>query len=196
MSWKKRRRTAMRRPIKTGISGLFLRNSKKMLQASPRKSKRWKRRSQQPSRHSSQPNKSSISFSRKNDKHKHIWSKVRLSFTDYNRHVFFFLVSRVNNVFELLLDQFQQFLYPPSYLWRVFLTLRVFVQSFEELDRKVALAELVLKEVSGKLVELIVEDGNEIHYQLLKVDFFGRLLYAQVGWLRIDEEIDELLPLR
>ena len=55
------------------------------------------------------------------------------------------------------------------------------MQSFEELDRKVALAELVLKEVSGKLVELIVEDGNEIHYQLLKVDFFGRLLYAQVG---------------
>ena len=70
------------------------------------------------------------------------------------------------------------------------------MQSFEELDRKVALAELVLKEVCGKLVELIVEDGNEIHYQLLKVDFFRRLLYAQVGWLRIDEEIDEFLPLR
>ena len=70
------------------------------------------------------------------------------------------------------------------------------MQSFEELDRKVALAELVLKEVSGKLVELIVEDGNEIHYQLLKVDFFGRLLYAKVGGFRIDEEIDELLPLR
>lgn len=41
------------------------------------------------------------------------------------------------------------------------------MQSLQYLNSEVTFAELIFKEICGELVELIIKDRNEVHYQFL-----------------------------